>query len=228
MSTNVVRAARDSSETTPIVGVVSAPRDEHFSRARNFTGISARRSQTAGQCLEYFLATVPTLKRVRVLHKPGYGPSDRSLKLVRMTAKKRGLTVLVTTINNRSDIEKKLRVLPKRNPAKPPELGVLLLPIDVVLGASQMIIDLAQQEKNLPTFSPITDFVTSDLTSALGGYGVPQHTCGTLMAYYVDQIIWHSAEPKSLKFTDAGIDDFKWAISREAARALNIRLPNVI
>jgi ABC-type uncharacterized transport system substrate-binding protein len=228
MSTNVVHAARDSGETTPIVGVVSAPRDEHFSRARNFTGISARRSQTAGQCLEYFLATVPTLKRVRVLHKPGYGPSDRSLTLVRMTAKKRGLTVQVITINNRSDIEKKLRVLPKRDLAKPPELGVLLLPIDVVLGASQMIIDLAQREKNLPTFSPITDFVTSDLTSALGGYGVPQHTCGILMAYYVDQIIWHSAEPKSLKFTDAGIDDFKWAISREAARTLNIRLPDVI
>jgi hypothetical protein len=48
------------------------------------------------------------------------------------------------------------------------------------------------------------------------------------MACYVDQIIWHSAEPKSLKFTDAGIDSFKWAISREAARTLNIRLPDVI
>ena len=228
MSTNVVRAARDSGETTPIVGVVSAPREENFSRAKNFTGISARRSQTAGQCMEYFLATVPTLKRVRVLHKPGYGPSDRSLRLVRMTAKKRGVAVAVMTINNRSDVEKKLRALPKRDLANPPELGVLLLPVDVVLGASQMIIDLAQREKNLPTFSPITDFVTSDPTSALGGYGVPQFTCGTLMAYHVDQIIWHSAELKSLRFMDAKTDDFKWAISREAARALNIRLPDVI
>ena len=63
---------------------------------------------------------------------------------------------------------------------------------------------------------------------ALGGYGVPQYTCGVLMADYVDQIISHSAEPRSLKFTDAEIDDFKWVISREAAQALNIGLPLVI
>ena len=113
MSTNVVRAAKDSGDPTPIVGVVSAPRDEHFSRARSFTGISARRSQTAGQCFEYFLATVPTLKRVRVLHKPGYGPSDRSLKLVRAAAKKRGVTVDVVAINNRADIEKNSRQCPR-------------------------------------------------------------------------------------------------------------------
>jgi hypothetical protein len=39
------------------------------------------------------------------------------------------------------------------------------------------------------------------------------------MAEYVDQ---NSAEPRSLKFTDAEIDDFKWVISREVAQALNI------
>ncbi len=228
MSTNVVRAARNSDATKPIVGVVSAPRDENFSRARNFTGISARRSQTAGECFEYFLATVPTLKRVRVLHKPGYGPSDRSLKLVRATAKKRGVTVQALAINNRGDIEKKLKAMPKRDLNKTADVGVQVLPVDVLLGASQLIIDLAQREKNLPTFHPITDFVTSDPSSALGGYGVPQHTCGMLMADYVDQILWHSAEPRSLKFTDAGADDFKWVISRAAAEVLNIRLPEVI
>jgi ABC-type uncharacterized transport system substrate-binding protein len=224
----VVRAARNGGERKPIVGVVSSPRDENFGRAGNFTGISARRSQTAGECFEYFLATVPTLKRVRVLHKPGYGPSDRSLRLVRAAAKKRGVTIQVLTINNRSDIEKKLKAMPKRDLKKPADVGVQVLPVDVLLGASQLIIDLAQQEKNVPTFHPITDFVTSDPSSALGGYGVPQHNCGRLMADYVDQILWHSAEPRSLKFSDAGADDFKWMISREAAGALNIRLPEVI
>ena len=228
MSTNVVRAAKDSGDPTPIVGVVSAPADEHFNRVRNFTGISARRSQTAGQCFEYFLATVPTLKRVRVLHKPGYGPSDRSLKLVRAAAKKRGVAIDVVAINNRGDIEKKLKAMPKRDLKKPAEVGVQLLPVDLLLGASQLIIDLAQGQRNLPTFSPITDFVRSDPDGALGGYGVPQHTCGVLMADYVDQIVWHSAAPRSLKFTDAEIDDFKWVISREAAQALNIRLPDMV
>jgi ABC-type uncharacterized transport system substrate-binding protein len=89
----------------------------------------------------------------------------------------------------------------------------------LLLGASQLIIDLAQGQNNVPTFSPITDFVRSDPAGALCGYGVPQNTCGVLMAEYVDQ---NSAEPRSLKFTDAEIDDFKWVISREVAQALNI------
>jgi hypothetical protein len=80
----------------------------------------------------------------------------------------------------------------------------------LLLGASQLIIDLAQGQKNVPTFSPITDFVRSDPAGALWGYGVPQNTCGELTAEYVDQ---NSAEPRSLKFTDAEIDDFKWVIS---------------
>jgi ABC-type uncharacterized transport system substrate-binding protein len=127
MSTNVVRAAIDSGASTPIVGVVSDPRSERFNRARNFTGISARRSQTAGQCLEYFLATVPTLKEVRVLHKPGYGPSERSLKLVRMIAEKRGIAIKVLPINNRDDIVKKLTALPKRDVKKSAVVGIMPL-----------------------------------------------------------------------------------------------------
>jgi hypothetical protein len=41
----------------------------------------------------------------------------------------------------------------------------------LLLGASQLIIDLAQGQKNVPTFSPITDFVRSDPAGALCGYG---------------------------------------------------------
>jgi ABC-type uncharacterized transport system substrate-binding protein len=228
MSTNVVRAAKDTGAATPIVGVVSDSRAEGLHRARNITGISAQRSQTAGQCFEHFLATVPTLKRVRVLHKPGYGPSDRSLKLVKAAAKKRGVTVQVVTIKTRDDIEKKLKAMTKRNRDKPAELGVLVLPVDVCLGAAQLIIDLAQGQKNLPTFFPVTDFVRRNAQGALGGYGVPQHTCGVLMAEYVDHILWGLAEPRALKVANAGTDDFEWVVSSEAAKALNVGIARVI
>lgn len=226
MSTTVVRSAKDAGERTPIVGVVSDPRKEGFSRSRNITGISARRSQTAGACFEYFLATVPTLKRVRVLHWPGYGPSDRSLKLVRAAAKKRGVGVEVLTIKSRADIEKKLKAMAKRDPQKPAEIGVLVLPIDVCLGAAQMIVDLVQGEKRLPVFFPITDVVNAN--GAIGGYGVPQQTCGKLMARYVDQILWLDKAPNALKIGDAGDQDFEWTVSREAADALNIRVANMV
>jgi ABC-type uncharacterized transport system substrate-binding protein len=225
MSTNVVRAAKEAGHATPIVGVVSDHRAEGFSRTRTITGISARRSHTAGQCFEYFLATVPTLKKVRVLHKPKYGPSERSLKLVKAAAKKRGVAVEVLSVQTREDIEKKLKAMAKRDLKKPAEAGVLVLPVDVALGAAQLIIDLAQGQKNVPAFFPVTDFVKN---GALGGYGVPQHTCGLLMADYVARILWQSAQPQSLKVTEAGSGDFEWAVSRAAADALNVRLPHII
>ncbi len=228
MSTNVARAAKDTAGSTPIVSVVSNLKAEGLSRARNITGISARRSQTAGECFEHFLATVPTLKRVRVLHKPGYGPSDRSLKLVKAAAKKRGVTVEVVAIKTRDDIQTKLAKMAKRDPKKPADIGVLVLPVDVCLGAAQLIIDLAQGQKHLPAFFPVTDFVKPNAQGALGGYGVPQRTCGVLMADYVEQILWRSAQPSALKVKDAGDGDFAWVVSREAAKALNIKLPHVI
>jgi ABC-type uncharacterized transport system substrate-binding protein len=228
MSTTVARAAKDAARSTPIVGVVSDPRAEKLSRVKNFTGISARRSQSAGQCFEHFLATVPTLKRVHVLHKPGYGPSDRGLKLVKAAAKKRGVTVKTLGVSSTADIQKKLTALAMRNSKKPAEAGVLVLPVDVCLGAAQLIIELAQGKKNLPVFFPVTDFVEPGSKGALGGYGVPQRTCGMLMADYVDKILWHSAQPSSLKVTEAGANDFEWVISGDAAKALNIQVPKVI
>ena len=228
MSTTVAQAAKDATKSTAIVGVVSDPKAEKLGNVKNFTGISARRSQSAGQCLEHFLATVPTLKQVRVLHKPKYGPSERSLKLVKAAAKKRGVAVKVVPVKTRDDIETKLNAMPVRNLNKPAEAGILVLPVDVCLGAAQLIVDLAQGKKHLPTFFPVTDFVRSNAHGALGGYGVPQRTCGVLMAYYVDRILWHSASPSSLKVAGALDDDFEWVVSAEAAKALNIQIPKVI
>ena len=228
MSTTVARAAKDATKSTAIVGVVSDPKAEKLGRVKNFTGISARRSQSAGQCLEHFLATVPTLKQVRVLHKPKYGPSERSLKLVKAAAKKRGLAVKIVPVKTRDDIENKISAMSKRDLKKSADAGILVLPIDVCLGWAQLIIDLAQGEKNLPTFFPVTDFVKPNSHGALGGYGVPQRTCGVLMADYVDRILWHSAQPSSLKVKEAGAGAFEWVISSEAASALNIQVPKVI
>jgi ABC-type uncharacterized transport system substrate-binding protein len=228
MSTTVVRAARKANASIPIVGVVSDFKAEGFGAAKNVTGISARRSQTAGDCFERFLGTVPTLKQVWVLHKPKYKPSERSLKLVAKAAKKRGVRVKPVSIKSRDDIQYQLAKLPKRDLNKPAEIGVLVLAVDVCLGAAQLIVDLTQRDKNVPAFFPITDVVGPSKAGALGGYGVPQHTCGVLMADYVNRILWGSGQPASLKVAEAGAGEFVWAIGRKAAGALNIPLPQVI
>jgi ABC-type uncharacterized transport system substrate-binding protein len=227
MSTTIVQAARGITKSIPVVGIVSEPTKEKVHRSANICGVSARRSQTAGDCFQYFLATVPTLKKVMVLHKPGYPPSDRSLALVKKAAKKRGVSVSPVTVKSRADIESKLKAMAKRDPKKPADVGIQVLPVDVFLGAAQLITELAQQQKNLPVFWPITDHVKRDLPSALGGYGVSQRKCGELMAELVEKILWSNGKAAALKHRDAPDDAFEWAVSSAAAKALNIRLPSI-
>jgi ABC-type uncharacterized transport system substrate-binding protein len=229
MSTTALLAATDVPGSTPIVfPSVSDHKADGMTSRRNATGVSARRSQTAGECFIRFMATVPTLKEVRVLYRPRYKPAERALKLVKAEAKKRKVNVKPTPVASRSDVEERIAAMPKRNPQKPAEIGVLVLPVDICLGAAPRIIELAQGGKNLPTFFPITDCVKSSLPSALGGYGVPQHRCGELAAEHVDRILWGDTKAKTLAVTAAPDDAFDWAISRAAAHALNIPLPRSI
>ncbi len=229
MSTTVVRAAKGATSSTAIVfPSVSDLKADKITPGTNTTGVSARRSHTAGICFAHFLATVPTLKEVRVLHKKGYPPSDRALKLVSAAAKKSGIKATPVDIQSHKDITTKLSAMAKRNVKNPAEVGLLVLPIDVCLGAAPMIIELAQKKKNLPVFFPITDFVKSKVPSALGGYGVPQRTCGELAAPYVDRILWRNAKPGSFKIIKAADDAFEWIVSADAAKALNIKLPSTI
>jgi ABC-type uncharacterized transport system substrate-binding protein len=229
MSTTVLRAAKAVNNSIPIVfPSVSDLKADKISRGGNTTGVSARRSHTAGHCLEYFLATVPTLKEVRVLHKPGYSPGERALKLVKAAAKKRNVKITTIPVQSHREIKSKLSAMPKRDLKKPADVGILVLPIDLCLSAAAMIVDLAQGRKKLPTFFPVTDFVKAKLPSALGGYGVPQRKCGELAAEYVDRILWKNAKAASLKIKEADDDSFEWTVSDSAAKALNIKVPRLI
>ena len=230
MSTTALQAAKGvTNDRVPIVfPSVSDHRADGLAKRGNATGVSARRSQMAGECFERFLASVPTLKEVRVLTKPGYYPAERALKLVKAAAKKRKITIKEIPVTSRAEIEKKLSAMAKRDLKKPAEAGLLVLPVDLCLGAAPLIIELAQGRKNIPVFFPVTDWVRTTAPSAFGGYGVPQHRCGKLAAEHVDQILWGSAKAGTLKVTEAANDAFDWALSSDVARALNITIPRVV
>jgi hypothetical protein len=96
MSTNVMQAAGNfmyaeakaekPMPPMPKIPIVFAncsdPDAEPLVKEGKATGFSARRSQTAHLCFDRFVATVPALKSVTVLHKAGYDPSDLALRLV--------------------------------------------------------------------------------------------------------------------------------------------------
>jgi ABC-type uncharacterized transport system substrate-binding protein len=233
MSTTVVRmaapVAKASKPAVPIVFPnVSDYGAEDLVKDGIATGFSARRSQTADECFEHLLATIPTLKQVIVLHKKDYDPSDLALSLVQNAQEKMHKNVKLTTleINTHEEIKEKFSKLPQQAPA---ETAMLVLPVDLFFGAAPMIIDLAHKI-NIPTFFPVTDWVKTDTPSAFGGYGVPQRKCGERTAEHVDQILWHEKAVGHLPpVMDATEDDFEWVVSKAAAgiKALNIPLTNI-
>jgi ABC-type uncharacterized transport system substrate-binding protein len=240
MSTTVMQAAGDHvtrkqqapGARTPDIPIVFAnvsdPGAEEYVQKGLATGFSARRSQTADQSFERFLATVPTLKEVIVLHKKDYDPSDLGLDLVKVCRanKHKNVKVTVLELNAHSDIKTKLSALPARNPKEPAQTGIFVLPVDLFFGAAPEIIDLAQQ-KHLPTFFTVTDWVKPGLPSALAGFGVPQKKCGERTAEQVNQILWGNGKVGTVKVMDAADHDFEWVVSGAAAEALKIPLADM-
>jgi ABC-type uncharacterized transport system substrate-binding protein len=222
MSTTVVVAAENLSPSPPIVWPSVSDWMLDKIKKHNSTGVSARRSQSAGDCLLRFLATVPTLEKVHVLHKPGYLPSDRALALVQRVATAKHIAVHVMSVNSADDIMGQLGTLTPREPRDPAFEGVLPMPADVFFGAARMIIREVQGHKKIPVFLPTTDLVRHQLPSALGGFGVSQHRCGELAADFVDQVVFGDRKPGDLPVMEAATSDFEWIVSIAAANDLNI------
>src|SRR5262249_42723723 len=135
---------------------------------KNATGIRALRRQTAHECLELFKATVPSLRKVYALHKPNYGPATRAMTALKGAAKRAKVALTPVLVKSQKEIAEKLSAIKQSGPAGKPEAGVLVLPDDLVLSAWRGIAELCQ-EKGLPSFFPVTDWVRAGTPSALGG-----------------------------------------------------------
>lgn len=225
MSTTVVRAAQAYTRQIPIVGIVSDPADEGFAATGNICGISARRHQTAGDGFDRFVDTVTTLTTVYYMHKLHYGPSESALARIKARAHRRSpapIAILpLPLITDAASIAVSLAALPNRNLANPPTVGLLVLPVDVCFANAQTIINTAQGAPYyVPTFFPTPDWVKPAPSSALGGYGVSQRTCGELLAERVDYALWqHPGQiPLPLpRFLDAPDHSLEWWVSSAAA-----------
>ena len=198
--------------------------------ARNVTGISARRSQSADRCLESFLATVPSiepalraaqapLRAVGALAEAGAARSPRS------TAWRSS----VVAVKTRADIDKPSSAsCPSRTPRRRRRRACWCFrstSASAWRAASstwRRARSAFRRSSRSPTASP------PSATSALGGRGVPQRRCGELMADYVHGILWRGKKASALKIADVGDDEFEWVVSSKAARALNVNIPHVV
>jgi putative ABC transport system substrate-binding protein len=188
---------------------------------KNATGVRAMRQQSADECLELFKATVPSLRTVFGLHKPRYGPAIRAMGGLKRAARRARVSFKSVEVRSQKEIADRLSAMSQTGAAGKPELGVLVLPDDLVLSATPQIIKLAEA-KRLPTFFPATDWVRPDLPSALAGFGVPQAVCGEAAAPYMHKVL-SGVPPRDLPVKRIG--GFDWAVSKAAAAAIGITLP---
>jgi len=228
MSTSTLKAAMSVTKDIPIVfPSISDPMDDGVVKScavpgKNATGIRAMRRQTADECLELFKATVPSLRTVHALHKPNYGPATRATTDLRRAAKRAGVRFSPMVVKSQKEITAKLSALTQTGAAGKPELGVLVLPDDLVLSAWREIAQIGQQ-KRLPTFFPVTDWVRSGSPSALAGFGVPQAACGEQAALHMHKIL-QGVPAKDLPVRRAG--GFEWAVSKAVAQSIGITIPD--
>jgi putative ABC transport system substrate-binding protein len=226
MSTTAVKVAMSVSKDIPIVfPSISDPVEDGIAKScsvpgMNATGIRSLRRQSVHEGLELFKTTVPSLKTIYGLHKPAYGPATRALAAVKKAAKKAKVAFKPVTVRSHKDIAKALDKIAQAGAPGSPQVGVMIMPDDLVLSAWRYIAETAQ-EKKLPTFYPVTDWVREG-SSALAGYGVPQHTGGEAAAAYMRKVL-NGVPPKHLPIRRAG--GFEWAVNRSVARALGLTLP---
>ena len=229
MSTTVLRAGLDASTSVPIVyASVSDLIEDKITLRRNAAGVNAKRTQSAGECLARFVATVPTLRTVHYLFKKDYGPGERALDLVKQAAATLKVDIHEVAVSSHQDIAENLLRLAGRALVDSAQAGVLVGPVDTCLSAVPVIIEIAQRVENLPVFLPVGDWVRPELPSALGAFGVSQHTCGRLAARHVDSMLWPVGGSPVGEVTTASASDFEWVVSSAAANSLNIKVPRVI
>jgi len=230
MSTSAVKAAQSVTKDISIVfPSISDPIDDGVVKScgipgKNATGTRAMRRQTADECLDLFKATVPSLRKVYALHKPNYGPAIRAMARLRRAAKRARVTFSPVLVKTHKEIASKLSGISQTGPAGKPEVGVLVLPDDLVLSAWREISELAQ-EKKLPTFFPVTDWVKAGSPSPLAGFGVPQAVCGEAAAHHMHKVL-QGTPAKDIPVKRAG--GFEWAVSKTVAQAIGISIPDSV
>jgi len=230
MSTSALKAAMLASKDIPIVfPSISDPMADGVVKScaapgKNATGIQAMRRQTADECLELFKATVPSLRKVFAMHKPNYGPATRAMKSLRQAARRAGVTFTPVLVKSHKDIAYKLSAMSQKRRDGEPEIGLQVLPDDLVLSAWRKITELAR-EKEIPTFFPVTDWVRDAVPSALAGFGIPQRACGEAAAEYMHKIL-QGVHPGDLPVKRAG--GFEWAVNRKLARDIGVSIPNSV
>jgi len=217
VSASALRAARDATDTIPIVAInyETNPVADGYARSLarpggNVTGLFADQPSLTGKWLELIREAVPGVRRVALLRDPTTGPWQ--LAAATAAAQQLGMDLLVLEVQYATDLDEVFRAATKAGS----RALVQLVSAAIDLNARR-IAELTLRH-GLPAISPFRAFADG---GGLMSYGPDQAAYHQEVCVYVDKIL-KGAKPADLPIEQP--TKFLFIINLKTAKALRLSL----
>lgn len=184
----------------------------------NVTGLTGLGAELVAKHIELLTEVVPKMSRVALLVETSTDAETRARyeMVARMAAKKKGLTLVVTSARDSQSLRKGFAVLEKERPD-----GLVMAPSAVLFNLRREILDDTRRLR-LPAISGYPQFAESGL---LLSYGVNLLESFRYAASYVDRIL-KGAKPAELPVEQ--ISKLELVVNLKTARELGLAIPQSI
>ena len=217
-ATGVAHAAKNATQTIPIVMTATAPVGTRLvaSLARpggNVTGLTNIAPEVTGKQVELLREIRPKLARVAVLVNPANPSTSRVITEAAAGARRFGAHVQLVKVPTAADLESGFAAMAREN------ADALLVQGDPLLVAERIrIISLASKQK-LPQIYVLREYVDA---GGLMAYGASYPDLLRRAAVYVDKIL-RGAKPADLPVEQP--TKFELVINLNAAKTLGLTIP---
>ena len=216
----VIRAAKDATQTIPIVmvGGGSEPVGAGFveSLARpggNITGLTNLGTELTGKRLELLKETVPKIARIAVLYEPTIRGNVVQVKEAQATAPALRLMIQAVEVGDGDRFERVFAVLNKQLP------DGLYVPGGPVMNTYRTRIADFALKKRLPSIYSRREFVDA---GGLMSYGTDLAHSYRRVAYYIDRIL-KGAKPADLPVEQP--TKFEFVVNLKTAKQIGLTIP---
>jgi putative ABC transport system substrate-binding protein len=220
VATATVQVAQEETRDSPIpilMTGVSDPVGEGFvqslARPGGFiTGVSHQLVQGSGKRVELFKEIIPGLQRLITIRRPGYRPSEDSMKEIRAVAAQWKIAILDWGVTSREELQTALAEAQWQAGD-----GIMILPDSLIIANVDLVIETSLEQR-VPAFG-LQDFMA--LWGAIAAYGPSAYEAGGRDALYIDKII-KGARPGDLPVEPV---DPNYLINLKVAACLGVSVP---
>jgi putative tryptophan/tyrosine transport system substrate-binding protein len=216
---NEVRAAKNATETIPIVGLnlsdpVALGLINSFAHpGANLTGITPIAGELGGKRLELLKETVVKLTRVAVLWDPKAPTADQTFKDLQAPASALGLQLHLMEVSSPDKFDSAFKEATKAGS------GALTVNLSPMINSNQRRVHELAAKHRLPAIYSRAEFVQS---GGLMSYGADRETGFARAAAMVDKIL------KGTKPADIPVEQptkFEFVINLKTAKQLGLTIP---